>query len=391
MTVSSPPAPTQDTSVPKRRVLHVLHGLDLGGIELWVLELLRRLDPARYEADVLVLRDRPGQNAPVVRQLGGAVFTCARPGRFPEIVRVFGEIVRERGPYAIVHSHVHHYSGLIVWLAARHRIPLRIVQSHNDTRPDEVGAGWRRRFYLGLMKRSIRRHATARVGVSSEAAEDLFGPDWRRNGAGLLHCGVDFTPFAEVGDRAALLGTLGLPEDALVIGHVGRFHWRKNHPFLLEIAQTAFARDPRARLLSLGDGPTMDEIREKARTLGIAERIVFAGARTDVPLLMTTAMDVLVLPSHYEGLSLASLEAQAAGLPLLLSDGLTREGDVVPGLIARLPLAAGADAWAGRLLELARAPKDRAAALERMNASRFAIDRSLERVLALYEGGGGAP
>jgi glycosyltransferase involved in cell wall biosynthesis len=130
-------------------------------------------------------------------------------------------------------------------------------------------------------------------------------------------------------------------------------------------------------------------MRQRAATLGIADRVCFAGARRDVPLLMTTVINVCVLPSHHEGLSLAALEAQAAGLPLVLSEGLTREGDVVPELISRLPLEAGAEAWAAGLCGSAAAgrPLSRGEALARMNASPFAIDRSVERVLALYERG----
>ena len=100
-----------------------------------------------------------------------------------------------------------------------------------------------------------------------------------------------------------------------MIGHVGRFLWAKNHPFVVKVAAALFQREPRARLLLIGDGPLQPEIEALVRTSGIADRVIFAGARADVPRLLKGAMDAFVFPSHFEGLGLAAVEAQAAGLP----------------------------------------------------------------------------
>jgi glycosyltransferase involved in cell wall biosynthesis len=138
-------------------------------------------------------------------------------------------------------------------------------------------------------------------------------------------------------------------------------------------------------LLALGDGPLMPEIRARAEELGIADRIVFAGSRDDVPDLMKSAMDVFLLPSHHEGLSIALLEAQAAGLPCLVSDGLTTEGDAVPSLIHRLPLDAGPAVWATIVLQAAQESTiDRDEALRTILASDFNIERSAAKIAEIY-------
>lgn len=372
-----------------QRILQVVTSLERGGIELWLMQVLRSADPARYQIDFLVL-DQDGALAPEARRLGSRVVTSPEPKKLWRVWRDFATVLRAQGPYDVVHGHMHHYNGLVLRMAAWHGVPCRVAHSHNDTRVVEQHPSWRRRCYLELMTHWIRRFATHRIAVSREAAEDLFGASWaaERN-CQIVYCGLDLAPFAAIGDRAETLADLGLPDDALVIGHVGRFHWRKNHAFLLEIAAEAFAREPRARLLCLGDGPLMDEIELRAKAMGIAERIVFAGSRADVPMLMTTAMDVFVLPSHHEGLSLASLEAQAAGLACVLADGLTREGDVVPQLIRRLPLSAPAAEWAAMVLAVAGQPRMRSEmALATLGQSHFAIERSVERIRSVYDSGG---
>ena len=379
--------PTASRRGRPQRILHVLAGLAYGGIEIWLLNVLRATDRECYPMDFLVLTDQPGECDDEVWSLGGRVIPCPHPRRPWLVARRVREILRTEGPYAVVHSHVHHYSGFLMRLAAQQGVPVRVVHSHNDTRAFEAGRRWPRPLYLALMRRWIRRYATDRIAVSRESAEDLFGTNWAvEKNCQILYCGIDFAPFSVAGDRLQTRAQIGLSPDALVIGHVGRFHPRKNHAFLLKIAAEAFARDPQARLLCLGDGPLMHEIQSKARAMGIAERIVFAGSRADVPMLMTTVMDVFVLPSHHEGLSLAVLEAQAAGLPCVLADGLTKEGDVLPQLIHRLSLKAPPAKWAECLLQLAgRAPMRREEALKAMSESDFSIHRSAVRLLQVYD------
>jgi hypothetical protein len=120
--------------------------------------------------------------------------------------------------YDVIHAHVHHYDGVVLRLAARHYVPIRIAHSHNNTRPAEARASWPRRLYLALMKRWIQRYATHRLAVSRSAADDLFGHRWTNDPlAALITWGLDFTPWALRHDRTLLRSSLGLPEDALVL------------------------------------------------------------------------------------------------------------------------------------------------------------------------------
>jgi glycosyltransferase involved in cell wall biosynthesis len=168
-----------------------------------------------------------------------------------------------------------------------------------------------------------------------------------------------------------------------VIGHTGRFFAPKNHGFLAEIAAETSLRHPQVRLLLVGDGPDRPAIEQKLRELNLTSRTIFAGVRSDVPSLLQ-AMDVFVFPSLWEGLPLTVLEAQAAGLPCVISDVISRETDVVPGLTRRVPLNAGAGHWAAEALSSVRRRPPREDALCVVENSDFNILHSMEKLYALY-------
>jgi glycosyltransferase involved in cell wall biosynthesis len=369
------------------RILHVIMRMDRGGIETSLMQLLRTLDRQRYQMDFLALDGRPGAQDDDVRALRSRILVCdghRMPWRF---ARRFDQIMREYGPYDILHSHTHFFGGYVLKIAARHQVPLRIAHSRNDTRVAEEGGGWARKFYVWLMRRWIRRYANFRIAISRTAAEDLFGDGFDDDGGfRMIYSGRDFSPYARRVHRAEIRPSLGLPPQALVLGHVGRFYWRKNHPFVLKVAAEVFQREPRAWLLLVGDGPDQAEIEALARSSGIADRVIFAGARSDVPGLLKGAMDVFLFPSHHEGLGMAVVEAQAAGLPCVVASTIPEEIDLVPELIHRLPLSAPPELWAERILQAEATPRpSQDEALHAVCASDFNIHNSVARLCSIYD------
>ena len=169
----------------------------------------------------------------------------------------------------------------------------------------------------------------------------------------------------------------------LVVGHVGRFCEPKNHEFLLEVFAAASRRCEALRLLLVGDGPLRPAMEKQARALGVAERVIFAGLRRDVPWLMRDVFDLFCLPSRHEGLPLVLMEAQAAGCQVLISDVITEEADILAEQMHRLPLAAGVTRWADTLLALAALPRA-SGALERVGQSAFNITHSIAALQAFY-------
>jgi glycosyltransferase involved in cell wall biosynthesis len=171
-----------------------------------------------------------------------------------------------------------------------------------------------------------------------------------------------------------------------VIGHVGRVVHAKNHELILGITAAAVRQAADVRLLLVGDGPGRREIERIAHGLGPGRHVTFAGVRADVPNLMRGCMDAFVLPSRYEGLGLAAIEAQAAGLPCVLSDRLPDDATVCPDRVRRLSLFATPDQWASALLDGGAAPREdrQRRGREAVSRSVFTIERSVDSLMDLY-------
>jgi len=334
------------------RILHVVGGLNRGGAETWLVEVLRNIDRERYSMDFLVHTANPGAYNREVQVRGGRIIPCQDPSHPLSYAIEFGRILATCGPYAVVDSHVHYYSGYVLMLAALGGVPVRIAHSHIDARASETGSGRRRRAYRSLMRSLIRRFATRGLAVSTEAGDDLFGSGWQRSPKWQLeHLGIDLARFETAVEKNSVRAELAIDRAALVNGHVGRFVPQKNHAFLVDVAREVVRREPRAVFLLIGDGPLRSMIEARVAGYSLEKHFVFAGLRPDVPRLMKGAMDLFLFPSHYEGLPLTLLEAQAAGIQSIASDAVSREADVVDGLIVRESLGAPTSRWAERVLK----------------------------------------
>lgn len=324
--------------------------MNRGGIETWLMQVLRQ-PGAAVQYELLLLSFQVGDYEPELAALGVRVHRCPPPNS-PAFVRCVLDVLR-RGHYDVVHSHVHHFSGAVLALARLSGVPGRLAHSHLDSRVLDRAARWPRKLYLRLMTALIAAHASEGVAVSDQAAAALFGPQWRRKPERrVVPLGIDPQPYTVPVDVQALRQSLDLPGEALVIGHVGWFRTQKNHAFLLRVFAEIWRRRPDARLLLVGGGELMDQVRLQALELGVLEAVVFAGSRSDVPALLRV-MDVFVFPSLHEGLGLAVIEAQMVGLACVHTAGLPPESRLPGTDVTALPLDAGAPAWADAVLEAA--------------------------------------
>ncbi|HEY0673479.1 MAG TPA: glycosyltransferase [Longimicrobiales bacterium] len=364
------------------RVLHVLGSLNRGGVETWLLHLLRNAPPGLWRPEFLLHRTTTGAYDAEMRRLGAVLHYCPRPHRLVHYNRELRQLLRRHGPFDVVHSHVHLFSGVVLRAAHEEGVPVRIAQSHSAVAQTTVN----RRVYATVMRKLIRRHATHGLAAAPPAAAVLFGRDWETLGRVRLHrYGLDYSAFGDLPDRAVLKRRIGVPEQCTVIGHVGRFYPVKNHAFMVATFAELIRGGMNAHLLLVGSGPLEQKIREQAAALGITSRCTFAGAHNDVTPFFG-AMDLFLFPSIHEGLGLVALEAQAAALPVLASTGVPADTAVIAELFHRRPLQDGAAAWAQAIRDIlvSTPPLARPTTAAMLNDSCYSVRASLHELASIY-------
>jgi len=292
------------------RILHLFVSLPVGQAENLLLSILRRLDPARYESMVCTLGER-GALATQVEALGvplvelGLMRSGGGRGR---AVQALAELLR-RERIDLLHAHLYH-ANLIGRLAARRAGIPCVVSIHNTyTRPK-----WHRRLANWWL---ARRHTGAIIAGSEEIRRDILRYDHvRPQLVEVIPNAVDLSRSASALTREAARERLGLAAEAYVLGTVGRLEEQKGHRFLLDALDRLRAQGLDAVLLLVGGGREEAALREQAARLALGERVCFLGMRDDLGDLFR-AMDLFVMPSLWEGLSLAMLSAMAAGLPVV--------------------------------------------------------------------------
>jgi glycosyltransferase involved in cell wall biosynthesis len=365
------------------RALHVLGAMDPGGVETWLMHLLRNTDRDQIQFEFCTFGPRPGLYAPEIEKLGAKLLRCPKTANLVVFSRRFRRILRE-GNYDVVHSHVHFFSGAVLRWANAEGVPIRIAHSHttHDGKPDS----WARRSYRNLMRSWIEKHATHGLAASKAAAASLFGQNWLANPrVRVIHNGIDLSPFRQPIAREEVRREFGIPVEAAIVGHVGRFVAPKNHRFLLEIVREILKRRPEIHFLFVGDGPLRPEIEARSFAMGLSDRIHFTGTRTDVPRIMRAAMDVFIFPSLWEGLPIAVIEAQAAGLPCILSEAVTDEASILPEQLTQICASMPPREWAERTIEAlgrSRASGDRV--LESISKSNFCVHQSISNLSDVY-------
>ena len=356
------------------RVLQMIASLDVGGSQTLMMNIYRNIDREKIQFDFVI--DRPDETyfAEEIRALGGRVHTMPafRGYNAGEIRRDWNNFFYTHPEYRVLHSHVRSYASLYLPVAKQHGLKT-IIHSHNSTNGTGVSAAVK-----SVLQLPLRYEADILMACSTEAGEWLYGKRACRSDRFVfLPNGVDTRRFApDPAARARIRRELGVG-DAWVIGNVGRFYEQKNHRFLLEIFRQVQRRDPEAILLLVGVGPLQREIAQYAVELGVADKVLMTGNRDDIPAILQ-AMDVFAMPSLFEGLPVTLIEAQAAGLPCVITDNITRDLDATP-LLRRLPLG-DADAWAQALLER----RERLDGREAVARAGFDIRASAQKLAALY-------
>ena len=332
------------------RVLHVLGGLSLGGAESRIMDLYRCMDREKVQFDFLVHQNGAGERIPEfydkeVRELGGNIYVLPRLKGYNYLAykRAVKKFFSEHWDFRVVQGHMTSTAAIYLPEAARAGIPVRVAHARSAGVDKGIKGMMTRLLRIPLLKRADYCFACSEL-----AGEDVFGRDAMRQGrVKIIHNAVDVDRFTyDPRKRAKVREELGLGEE-LTLGHVGRFNYQKNHPYLIDIFAALCENRTDAVLLLLGEGPDQESIREKCRLLGIENKVRFLGNQKH-PEDYYQAMDIFLLPSFFEGLPGVLVEAQAAGLRCLVSDTVTREAQATD-LVTYLSIERPAGEWAKKI------------------------------------------
>mgnify|MGYP004690661347 CR=1 FL=1 len=286
-----------------------------GGVESVVMNYYRHIDRSKIQFDFICDEDSTNIPYDEINSLGGKVILIPP---YQKVIRYHKELkkVLKEGNYKIVHSHINTLSIFSLWAAKSAGVPVRIAHSHSTTNKKEK----KKNLMKQVLKHFSKVFATDYMCCSELAGRWLFGDiEYDRGNVYLLNNAIDLDKFKyDENIRKLKREELNISDDVFVIGHVGRFVEQKNHRFLIDIFNEIHKKYSNSILILAGQGPLMEEMKEKSKTLGLEENIKFLAQRNDINELYQ-AMDLFLFPSLYEGLGMVAVEAQVSGLPCVVS------------------------------------------------------------------------
>jgi len=331
------------------RVAQVLNRMDSGGIEAVVMNYYRHIDRSKVQFDFYFVQGSSFPQMEEMKRLGAGIYPIPP---YSHVIRYHKELYSafRKKRYPIVHAHLSTMSIFPLYAAWRAKVPMRICHNHSTA---HWGEG--KKTLLKYILRPFNKiFANRWFACGEKAGRWMYGN--KAFDAGKVHVmpnAIDVDKYAfDEAARKRLRGELGIPEDAFVVGHVGRFVYPKNQPFLVETFEKLKKQKQNSVLLLIGEGELEESTRGIVAEKKLDDSVIFTGARQDADKLYS-AMDVFCLPSHYEGMPLVAWEAQANGLPCVLADCVTREARKNDGCVF-LSLSLGAQRWSEELLATKR-------------------------------------
>lgn len=378
-------------SVPLK-VLHLITWFAPGGIERWLLSMLKVVDRQRVAMDFCCKGPTTGILSYEAESAGAKVYHCPLSPTHIGFIKGVGQIIRSGG-YHIVHNHLENYAGVGVYAAKRCGLAV-ITGFHNTSFPAQMLPELPllhklRDFYGSFSIRYALRHSDLITGCSQGVIDFLKEKyNLRQEKGRVLYYGVKVPPQKSAAERDCFRAALGLSPDDLVITHVGRFLPQKNHMGLVRVADKVIKQDSRAHFVLVGDGPLRKSIEIMVEDRNLNRNFSFLGIRDDVEDVLGIS-DIFFLPSCWEGLGLVVLEAMSVGLPVVASDLQVLRETVVDNDSGILWPVHDEEGMAQQILELLADPDKRqamGAAGRRVVEAKFSLDASAERLCQVYEG-----
>lgn len=313
----------------KIKILHVIGSLKIGGAENIAMNFIRKIDRNKFQCDYLVFGNDKGEYEEEAISLGANVIHINSPkNNYLKYIIDIKDILK-KGRYDVIHSHMLLNNGLILKIAKYVGIKKRISHSHstNSGRKENLVTS----IYSNIMKKMILKNSTDFIACGKDAGEYLYGIKKFKQDGITINNGIDTEKYRyNENIREHIRKKLNL-ENNIVVGHIGRFVDTKNHDFLLDVFHEFNKKYENSRLLLIGDGELRGQIESKIQKLNLEGKVIITGMITDV-YNVQQAIDIIVFPSKYEGFPVSIIEAQASGIPCVISSSVTDQVKIIDNI-----------------------------------------------------------
>lgn len=323
------------------RVLQVVTYMGRGGLETMLMNYYRNIDRDKVQFDFLTHRDERWDYDDEIESLGGKIYHLPKLNPFSKsYLNALDKFFKEHKEYQIVHCHQDCLSGVVLKVAKKNGVRFTIAHSHNANQDKNL------KYIIKVFeKRKIPKYADKLFACGDEAGRWMFNTD----NFEVLNNAIDADLYTYNKEKADKVKKEFGIENKFVVGHVGRFNPQKNHEFLIAVFNEVQKIKEDSVMMLVGDGDLRPEIEQKVRDLGLSDKVIFTGVRSDVNDLMQ-GMDVFLFPSLYEGLGIVLIEAQAAGLKCIISDNIPKDG-VLADDVTCISLTQSPVIWANEILK----------------------------------------
>lgn len=328
------------------RILHMIGSLELGGSQTMIMNIYRRIDKNIIQFDFIIDHTADMYYADEIRALGGIIYTMPTftGANIWKIYREWNIFFKEHPEYKIIHSHVRSYASIFLQIAKKYSL-ITIIHSHNTSNGKGIKS-----FIKNSLQFPLKYQGDYFMACSELAGKWLFGEKIIENkNFMIVRNGIDSKKFMyDIEKRMKIRKEFNINKNEFVVGYLARVVEQKNPLFMIDVFKEIVDLCPTATCLFVGDGELLSKVKNKAKELGIYDKIIFTGLRTDSSDLLS-AMDVYILPSFWEGLGMSLIEAQASGLQCFCSENIQKEA-IITNLVNVKKLGDGAYSWAKNVL-----------------------------------------
>lgn len=304
------------------RILHSVSYMSRGGIETMLMNYYRHMDRDKVQFDFLCHSYNKGAYDEEIEKLGGCIHRTPglNPLKFGRYLKYMKELFASHPKYRIVESHNGPFGVYPLYAAKKYKIPARIYHAHGASLALDL------KFPLKFFCKSMLKYYMNKHFICGKKAGEFYmGKDIiRNNNYTMVPNAIEVERFIFDTEKRKEIREKYDINNKLVIGHVGRFSYQKNHEFLLKIFAEACKNRDNLVLALLGSGELYNDVKKQAQEINISDKIIYVGnvPNTDE---WYNAFDLFLLPSRWEGLPVVGIEAQAADLPCIFSTAVTEE------------------------------------------------------------------